>query len=513
MSFKRRSVSRNASSIATGAPALPRCMAVSLAPSQLPRLRLPTFQPSFPLPLESPFAKRNIAQRALARNLWHSGSVECLRVLRELAHGVTKPATRVELLLDLAEAAGDYDEDETVIDATNAAEQLADEVLGASASDRAAFLLGRIAHARGRRDASISDTAAHFDQAVSLLRRSLREGPVVARDALRARRRAQQYGGSALLQGRHPGSPSRCLRGELADRGLLARLAPESVGDAGRQSDSRCFLWGPHLGRYRVDRLLALASDRFRLVLDGYHAGSVLVGLNSVRGDYEEAIRWHDRISSSVLDGARPNDRALLAIQAAHAYTMSGRAQQALSLLAYVKPGAGCPPWEAPYWHTEAGAALERLDQNTAALAEARKALDGYDALGAHRGKGSAHPDHGHLLREAWERARCARAHRRSGAAHRTLRQPISAIVDAHRQSGHPCRQDTACRSHRVCATAAKLVVTGRDLLATRIGARAQRGLALQSWPLALGFRKTSLRGQLCDDALCLGHSAVAKVG
>ena len=58
MSFKRRSVSRNASSIATGAPALPRCMAVSLAPSQLPRLRLPTFQPSFPLPLESPFAKR-----------------------------------------------------------------------------------------------------------------------------------------------------------------------------------------------------------------------------------------------------------------------------------------------------------------------------------------------------------------------------------------------------------------------------------------------------------------------
>jgi hypothetical protein len=103
------------------------------------------------------------------------------------------------------------------------------------------------------------------------------------------------------------------------------------------------------------------------------------------------AIRWHDRISSSVLDGARPNDRALLAIQAAHAYTMSGRAQQALSLLAYVKPGAGCPPWEAPYWHTEAGAALERLDQNTAALAEARKALDGYDELGAHRGKGSAH--------------------------------------------------------------------------------------------------------------------------
>ena len=216
-------------------------------------------------------------------------------------------------------------------------------MLGASASDRAAFL-GRIAHARGRRDASISDTAAHFDQAVSLLRRSLREDPSsletrsVLADALNNTAALHYYKGDIPEARRVVSEASGLIQAfSLASRPkALETLAGKAILDA-------------FFGGRTSDAIELIASLLLRAIDSGWCStaimlGAYLVGLNSVRGDYEEAIRWHDRISSSVLDGARPNDRALLAIQAAHAYTMSGRAQQALSLLAYVKPGRGLSP-------------------------------------------------------------------------------------------------------------------------------------------------------------------------
>jgi hypothetical protein len=70
---------------------------------------------------------------------------------------------------------------------------------------------------------------------------------------------------------------------------------------------------------------------------------------------------------------------------------MSGRPAQALEILGYARPGAGCPNAETPTWHAFASAALERSGDNVAALDEARQALDGYYAQQVVRGTGDAH--------------------------------------------------------------------------------------------------------------------------
>ena len=79
--------------------------------------------------------------------------------------------------------------------------------------------------------------------------------------------------------------------------------------------------------------------------------GAVLVGLNCVSGDYTQAIYRYRTISPLALRGARPGDRSGLMMETAHAYTMSGRPNEALSLIGYVRPGDGCPRAVVPGWH------------------------------------------------------------------------------------------------------------------------------------------------------------------
>ncbi len=118
--------------------------------------------------------------------------------------------------------------------------------------------------------------------------------------------------------------------------------------------------------------------------------GSVLVGLNGVSGDYGAAIRWYRAMAPLASDGARPSDRSGLTMEAAHAFTMIGRPEEALGILGYLR-GDGCPRAEVPDWHAYAAAALDRHGDHRAALREAREALAGYDAHGMVRGLGDAH--------------------------------------------------------------------------------------------------------------------------
>ena len=117
----------------------------------------------------------------------------------------------------------------------------------------------------------------------------------------------------------------------------------------------------------------------------------MLVGLNCVSGDYTQAIYRYRTISPLALRGARPGDRSGLMMETAHAYTMSGRPNEALSLIGYVRPGDGCPRAVVPGWHASAAAALDRLGEHQAALREAREALAGYSAQGTERGLADAH--------------------------------------------------------------------------------------------------------------------------
>jgi tetratricopeptide (TPR) repeat protein len=332
-----------------------------------------------------------LAQRALARSLWQSGNTECLRVLSSLAQEVTRPALRAELLLDLADAAGDYDDEATLADATSAASRIVDEVAPFTASGRAAYLLGRIARARGRLEPSAEGAAGQFTQAVSLLRASLRDDPGSA-DAR-----------SLLADTLNDNAATLYYQGELAEAratsaeasALIEQFSLASRPKALETLAGKLVLDGFFCGRIGAS-IEAIAALLLRAIDSGWCStaimlGAYLIGLNASRGDYDEAIRWHGRISSSLLDDGRPADRTLVAIQAAHAYTMSGRAEHALPLLHRVRPGVVCSGWDVPYWHAEVGAALERLGKDAAALDQARTALLGFEAQGARRAQGSAH--------------------------------------------------------------------------------------------------------------------------
>jgi tetratricopeptide (TPR) repeat protein len=138
--------------------------------------------------------------------------------------------------------------------------------------------------------------------------------------------------------------------------------------------------------------------------------GADLVGLNAICGEYDEAIRWYQHLMPFAYRGARPSDRANLAMEAAHSYTMAGRSREALAILGYARPENGCPSNEVPSWHAVAGAALANLGDDAAAIAEARSALVGYSSRGVARGVGDAH----HLLAVCHARrgdARRAREH------------------------------------------------------------------------------------------------------
>lgn len=352
---------------------------------------------SEPLPLDTEAYQGGIVvresfvvRRALARSLCYAGNVEGLRVLRELTEQVVEPDARAEVLLDLAQAATDYQNDAIGSQALRSAAAIVDGATSIAA-ERAAYLSGRLVHLQARRCEKRADSARSYRRAVLLLRRSVGADPscMAARFAL-----ADALGDLALHhfdQGAFPAArAASCEATELIATFALSSkpkalevLAMDAVLDA-------CISARTHAA---ID---AVAVLLLRAIEAGWCAaacrlGTYMVGLNGICGDYAEAIRWYQRMSSVFSDTARPIDRSNLSGEVAHAYTMTGRAVEALSALNYGAPDAQCAEPDAPGRHAYVAAALQRLGRDALALHEAREALAGYCALDQARGSADAH--------------------------------------------------------------------------------------------------------------------------
>jgi tetratricopeptide (TPR) repeat protein len=354
--------------------------------------------PSDPLPLDTESYQRDIVlrealvvRRALARSLCYGGNIEGLRVLRELTEQVSEPGARAEVLLDLAQAAADYENDAIGSQALCSAAAIVDGATGI-ACERATYLSGRLAHLQARRCKTRADAARGYRRAILLLRRSVDADPrlMEARFAL-----ADALGDLALHhfdQGAFPAA--RAASSEATE--LIATFALSSKPKALEILAMDAVLDACISARTRaaIDTVSILL---LRAIESGWCAaacrlGTYMVGLNGICGDYEEAIRWYRRMSSVFSDTARPIDRSNIAGEVAHAYTMTGRAVEALSVLNYGGATyAECEEPDAPGRHAFVAAALQRLRRDVAALHEAREALAGYTALDQARGSADAH--------------------------------------------------------------------------------------------------------------------------
>ncbi|MEO6990036.1 MAG: hypothetical protein ABI346_03915 [Candidatus Baltobacteraceae bacterium] len=90
-----------------------------------------------------------LVRRTLARSLYQSGDIECLRVFKDLALQIREPARRADLLLDLADAAAEYDEEAIAQDAGSAVARIVGDEAEAIA-EHLDYLSGRLARTHGR---------------------------------------------------------------------------------------------------------------------------------------------------------------------------------------------------------------------------------------------------------------------------------------------------------------------------------------------------------------------------
>ncbi|HXB84086.1 MAG TPA: hypothetical protein VNU22_12125 [Candidatus Acidoferrum sp.] len=347
-----------------------------------------------------------IVARTFARSLAQTGDARCLDVLRDLAASAHYRVERADLLLELAQTAADCSDEHVAAEAAGEASRLLSE----SCDVRTALLRGRLAHVRARLTQSRDDALSLVAQALTILRASVADG----RDACEsAPALADALGDAALLHfslgayGRARAASQEAI--ELIETFALRRRPKALEIFAMHAAIDACVSGRTQAAIADVTSLLYLAVD------SGWSStacrlGADLVGLNAICGEYDEAIRWYRHVMPLASSGARPSDRANLAMEAAHSYTMAGRSREALAILGYARPENGCPSNEVPSWHAVAGAALANLGDDAAAIAEARSALAGYSSRGVARGVGDAH----HLLAVCHARrgdARRAREH------------------------------------------------------------------------------------------------------
>ena len=294
------------------------------------------------------------------------------------------------MLIDLAETATEYDDDAKAHDAALAVRRLLSDG-DLNASGRVVYFEGRLASIQARSAATTAQAGQLYTRAEQLLRRSLCDDPCSpgVRSAL-----AETLGDLALLD---------FNLGSFARARAASRSAVELIQSTGPFLRPRtleilamdaaldaCFTGRVEAAVEKVAPLLYRAFD------SGWYStatrlGADLVGLNGVRGDYAEAIRWYERMSSLPSHAGRPSDRANLVMEVAHAYTMTGRPADALTILERIAPEAGCPRAEAPSWLALTAAALERIGRIADALACAEDALAGYASRNVARGLCDAH--------------------------------------------------------------------------------------------------------------------------
>jgi tetratricopeptide (TPR) repeat protein len=330
-----------------------------------------------------------LATRAYARSLAQSGNARSLDVLRDLASSTREPQTRADILLELAEIAVDYGNEAAAKKAVTASFALVRE--NEFEPSISGWLLGRLARVNARVAKEPFDGVEHFTRATELLRSSIAADPAFLEARMTL---AETLGDAALLQFNIGAfAAARAASSEAAQ--LIAAFGlsnrPQALDTLGIHSAIHASFSGRTRAAVReVSELLRQAAD------SGWSAtvcglGALLVGLNGVAGDYAAAIRWYRMTAALALEGARPGDRAGLALEAAHAYTMFGLPDEALAALGYATQGDACPRTELPNWHAFVAAALQRRGDNDGALAEALEALAGYSARQVERGLGDAH--------------------------------------------------------------------------------------------------------------------------
>jgi tetratricopeptide (TPR) repeat protein len=330
-----------------------------------------------------------LAGKTFARSLAQSGNARCIDALQRLATTAGTPLERADLLLELAETSIDYSDERVAEEALAAATTTMRT--GEFAPAIADWLCGRLARARGHLAATPWESAEHFADAISCLRRSIAREPSL----LEPRASLSDVLGDHALLEFTVGSfaESRAASSEAVD--LIESFAPAKRPKALETLAMHETIHAVLSGRTsaavtRVSSLLEHAGE------SGWSStaswlGAVVVGLHGVSGDYREAIRWYESMAPLALTGARPRDRSSLTVEAAHAYTMTGRPKEALSILGYVRPGDGCPRTDVPDWHLYTAAALERIGDDRGALREASEALAGYTLQGPGRGLADAH--------------------------------------------------------------------------------------------------------------------------
>jgi tetratricopeptide (TPR) repeat protein len=330
-----------------------------------------------------------LAGKTFARSLAQTGDVQCLDALRELARDANDPLERADLLLELAETANDYSDEPAASAAVLAASGLLNDAEFPPAVGD--WLRGRLARAQAHLTETPRDGASHFERARAFLHRSIAGDPTLpgARSAL-----ADTLGDDALVQFRLGNfAQARAVSAEaleLIDAFGLANR-PEALEISAVHVTIEAIVSGRTCAAVSEIALLLQRAGESGWSSTASRLGAVLVGLNCVSGDYTQAIRRYRTMSPLALRGARPGDRSGLMMETAHAYTMSGRPNEALSLIGYVRPGDGCPRAVVPGWHASAAAALDHLGEHQAALREAREALAGYSAQGTERGLADAH--------------------------------------------------------------------------------------------------------------------------
>lgn len=326
-----------------------------------------------------------LAGRAYARSLAQSGSQRCLDVLRSLATKTDAPLDRADLLLELADTAADFGDDLASTEAVNAAGQL----IGNDDSASEVWLRGRLARLRAWLALSSSDTASHLAHALALLRRGFASDPASPDVRAALVNALHDVGSLHFSLGEHVAARAAVVEAvDLIERFGLQRRPKALEILAFHAAIDACFTGRTKTAVVKVSSLLRIAAES-AWPSTACRLSSYLVGLNAISGEYGEAIAWYQRTMPFSVAGA-PSDRANLAMEAAHAYTMSGRAREALSVIAYMRPEGGCAREPGPSWHAVAATALARLGDESA-LSEAQAALAGYSAHNAARGIGDAH--------------------------------------------------------------------------------------------------------------------------
>lgn len=332
-----------------------------------------------------------VVRRTLARSLWQTGSVECIQVLRELAQEIREPIKRADVLLDLADAATDYGDEVTARDAERSVVAIVDET-AAVESGRSEYLEARLARVHARLAETTIDAATHYSRAIAMLRRSMLPEPehLDVRFAL-----AEILGDLALLhfaEGAFTQARAVSLDASELIESFRLWSRPKSL-----ETLALTALLDACLSGRTASAIAVISGLLLRAVDSGWSStasrlGAVLIGLNSMRGEYEQAIVWYQRITELLPpDGAKPRDETVLAMEASHAYTMTGHAAQALSILGRLKRANKCASAEIPTWHRFAAEALERLGEEALALEQAQEALNGYEAQQVPRAIGDTH--------------------------------------------------------------------------------------------------------------------------